>query len=67
MSLRMPRITLRAAESSGGGEDAITEYICDWPDCPHVAEHLLGVVAALRVKVALCAEHARAVAARSKR
>jgi hypothetical protein len=63
----MPRITLRAAESLGGKEDTLTEYICDWPDCPNVAEHVLGVVAELRVMAAVCSEHARLLAARSKR
>jgi hypothetical protein len=32
--------------------------ICDWPDCPKVAVHVVGVVAALRVRAAMCAEHA---------
>jgi len=62
----MPRVTLRAAESADGKEDTVSEYICDWPDCPNVAVHVVGVVRELRVFVAMCSDHARMLAERSK-
>jgi len=62
----MPRVTLRAAESADGKEDAVSEHICDMPDCPNVAVHVVGVVRELRAFVAVCADHARMLAERSK-
>jgi hypothetical protein len=63
----MPRVTLRADESVDGKEDTVSEYICDWPDCPNVAVHVVGVVRELRAFVAMCSDHARMAAERSKR
>jgi hypothetical protein len=63
---RMPRVTLRA-ETADGKEDTLTEYICDWPDCPNVAEHVLGVVRELRAFAVVCTPHARLMAERPKR
>ena len=60
----MPRVTVRA-ETPDGKEDTLTEYFCDWPNCPNVAEHALGVVLELRQFSAVCAAHARMLAARS--
>ena len=62
----MPRVTLRADELADG-KDTLSEYICDWPDCPNVAVHVIGVARELRAFVAMCADHARMVAERSKR
>ena len=63
----MPRVTLRVPELADGKEDTVTEYICDWPDCPNVAEHVLGGIRELRAFVAVCPEHARTLAERLKR
>lgn len=63
----MPRVTLRAPESADGKEDTVSEYICDSPDCPNIAVHVVGVVRELRSFVAVCAYHARMLAERSKR
>jgi hypothetical protein len=63
----MPRVTLRAPESADATEDTVSEYICDMPDCPNVAVHVVGVVRELRTVVAVCAYHARLLAERSKR
>jgi hypothetical protein len=63
----MPRVTLRAPESADSKEDTVSEYICDMPDCPNVAVHVVGVVRELRTVVAVCAYHARTLAERSKR
>jgi hypothetical protein len=62
----MPRVTVRT-ETPDGKEDTLSEYFCDWPDCPNVAEHLVGVVRELRKFSAVCAEHAQMLAARAKK
>ena len=36
----------------------MSEYLCDWSDCPNVAVEVLGVVRSLRMRAAVCAEHA---------
>ena len=58
----MPRVTLRCTSSPNCEEETLSEYICDWPDCPKLAVHVLGVVRELRAFVAVCPEHARMVA-----
>jgi len=63
----MPRVTLRASETSSSKEETLTEYICDWPNCPNVAEHVLGVVRELRQFAAVCPDHAREMRERSPR
>lgn len=39
--------------------ERLTTYICDWPDCANVAEHVLGCVPELAACVAVCKEHAK--------
>jgi hypothetical protein len=63
----MPRVTLRAAPSADGNEDSVSEYLCDWPDCPNVAVHVVGVLRELRSFAVVCSDHARMLAERSKR
>ena len=52
----MPRITLRTTVD--GREETLSEYLCDWPDCPHPAVEVVGIVRELRILTAMCAEHA---------
>ena len=52
----MPQATLRITVD--GREETISEYICDWPDCPEVAVHVVGVLRGLRLRAAMCADHA---------
>jgi hypothetical protein len=40
-----------------GHEETLTEYLCDWPDCPNVAVHALGCARELRMATAVCEEH----------
>jgi hypothetical protein len=61
----MPLVTLRTVDA-GGKETKLTEYICDWPGCPNVAEHVLGVLIGLRAFAAVCREHAAVLAARQQ-
>ena len=52
----MPYVTIRI--SVDGREEALSEYLCDWPDCPNVATEVVGMVRELRLRAAMCAEHA---------
>jgi len=52
----MPQVTLRTVVD--GREETMSQYICDWPGCPHLAVHVLGAVRELRLRAAVCAEHA---------
>jgi hypothetical protein len=58
----MPQVTIRT--DIDGREEAISEYMCDWPNCPNVAVELLGVVRELRLVAAVCEEHAAQIARR---
>ncbi|HEX4996697.1 MAG TPA: hypothetical protein VFY29_00620 [Terriglobia bacterium] len=52
----MPQVTIRTVIDDR--EESISEYICDWPDCPHVAVTVIGVARELGIRTAMCAEHA---------
>jgi len=52
----MPQVTIRTTVN--GREEAVSEYLCDWPDCPNVATEVIGVVRDLRLRSAMCADHA---------
>jgi hypothetical protein len=55
----VPRVTIKTGIiSANGQEEVLTDYICDWPDCPNVAEHVAGVVRELRLVAVVCEEHA---------
>jgi hypothetical protein len=57
----MPHVTIRTTVN--GREETLSEYLCDWPDCPNVAVEVVGVVRELRMRAAVCAEHAAALLA----
>ena len=62
----MPKVTLRTGFTGpDGAEEVLTEYMCDWPDCPNVAVHVIGVVRELRMMCVFCDQHAAEVRARS--
>ena len=44
--------------AADGTETVLREYLCDWPACARVAEHLVGVVRDVAMARAVCAEHA---------
>jgi hypothetical protein len=52
----MPQVTIKTVVN--GREETLSEYICDWPDCPNVAVRVLGAVRGLNICTAMCAEHA---------
>jgi hypothetical protein len=56
----VPQVTLRTGFEVNGQEEVLQEYLCDWPDCPKVAVHVLGVVRELGLQSVVCEEHAPA-------
>lgn len=36
--------------------ERISEYICDMPNCPNIATFVVGIIWALRVRMAVCEE-----------
>jgi hypothetical protein len=55
----MPWVTIKTGIVATDGQEAILrEYLCDWPECAHVAEHVVGVVRDVAMARALCPEHA---------
>jgi len=56
----MPQVTIRTVVD--GREETMSEYLCDWPECPNVATEVVGLVRELRIRTMMCAEHAARVA-----
>jgi hypothetical protein len=56
----MPLVTIKTIVD--GREENLSEYLCDWPDCPNVAVEVVGGLRELRMRVAMCAEHASRLA-----
>jgi len=55
----MPQVTIKTGIAGPDGrEEALSEYLCDWPGCPNVAEDVLGCVRELGLAVAVCPQHA---------
>lgn len=52
----MPQVTLRTTVN--GQEESISEFICDWKDCPNVAVEVVAVIRELRAASMMCHEHA---------
>jgi hypothetical protein len=59
----MPWVRIKFGfEPSSDNEEVLTEYLCDWPDCPNLAVHTLGCVKELLgATAALCDEHAQTI------
>ena len=55
----MPQVTIKTGiVGPHGCEEKLTEYLCDWPGCPNVAEQVLGYVKELGLAIAVCPQHA---------
>jgi len=55
----MRSVTIRTGQvGSDGQEESITEYLCDSPDCPNIATHIVACVKDIGLSIALCEEHA---------
>ena len=61
----MPQVTIRTVID--GREETLSEYLCDWADCPNVAVELVGFVRELRIHAAVCTEHAAILANRANK
>ena len=54
----MPRVTIKTGLTSlEGHEECLSEYLCDWPDCPNIATEVLGCSKELGISSAVCKEH----------
>jgi hypothetical protein len=61
----MPQIILKTGViGTDGNEEVLTDYLCDWQDCPNLASQVMGVARELRGCQAFCDEHAALVEAR---
>lgn len=65
VKITMPYVTIRATLE--GREETLSDYICDWPDCPNSAAEVVGVIRELRIRAAVCAEHAAILAKRKSK
>jgi hypothetical protein len=55
----MPRVTIKSGIlAPDGREEELGEYLCDWPDCPNIATHVLGCIRASGLAAVMCEEHA---------
>jgi F0F1-type ATP synthase alpha subunit len=55
----MPWVAIKTGIVAADAQETILrEYLCDWPGCAHVAEHLVGVVRDAAMVCAVCSEHA---------
>jgi len=54
----MPRVTLKARLTPDGHEEELSEYLCDWPDCPNIATHVLGCARETGLSAVVCDLHA---------
>jgi hypothetical protein len=54
----MPRVTIKTGFTTAeGGEEVLSEYLCDWPGCANVGVHPLGCITELRLTAVVCEEH----------
>ncbi len=54
----MPLVTIKTGfPTPDGGEEVLTEYLCDWPGCPNVAVRSLGCIPDIRAMAVVCEEH----------
>ena len=62
----MRRVTVKSGiADTDGHEEQITEYLCDSPECPNIAAHVLACVKEIGLSIALCEEHAARLRART--
>jgi len=55
----MSRIKIKTGLTSpDGSEEELTEYLCDYPNCPNFATQMVGCLVELRLMAGVCEEHA---------
>jgi len=56
----VPQVTIKTGFFlPDGREETLTEYLCDYPDCPNYAEHVVGAAQEKGADMAVCSEHAK--------
>ena len=64
----MADVMIESSKTTPRGQKVtLTRYLCDWPGCDNVAEHVLGVRRDLGLFAAICKDHAGLQRARSRR
>jgi len=55
----MARVVIRSGLlRPDGRQEELAEFLCDWPDCPNIATHVLGCIKELGLATAVCDKHA---------
>jgi hypothetical protein len=63
----MPQVIIKTGLiGSDGQQEILSEYLCDWPDCPNPAVHVLGFLRELGTCTAVCDDHRVAFEARMR-
>jgi len=63
----MPLVTIRTdLTDADDGEETISEYLCDHPNCPNTAVHVVGVLRELNLAFVVCTEHHRQIENRGR-
>jgi hypothetical protein len=58
----VPRVIIKTGVvAEDGREVELAEYVCDTPDCPNVATHVLGCIREFGLSHVVCDEHAAAI------
>ena len=55
----MSRVRIKTGLTApDGSEEELTEYLCDYPNCPNFATRMVGCLVELRLMAAVCEAHA---------
>lgn len=55
----MSRVTINTGLTApDGSEEVLTQYLCDYPNCPNFSTRVVGYLVELRLMAAVCEEHA---------
>lgn len=55
----MSRVTIKTGLTTPDGhEEELTEYLCDYPNCPNFATRVVGCLVELHLMSAVCEVHA---------
>jgi len=54
----MPCVTIKTGVVGADGHEVIlSDYLCDWPGCANMAEHVVGIALELASACVMCREH----------
>jgi hypothetical protein len=55
----MCQVTIKTGLTApDGSEEQLTQYLCDYPNCPNFATRMVGCLVELRLMAAVCELHA---------